>query len=215
MQAKTLAILIVMASAATVAGAQDTTSPDNNKKAATLASAATTKIVAPVPAAGAEDPDYEIGAGDTLNISVWKEPELSGSIPVRPDGKVSLPLLNDVQAAGTTPTKLAATITDRLRQYVNDPQVTVIVTAANSRRIYLIGELVRPGAIPMSPKMTLLQALSSSGGFSQFANVKRMYVLRAENGKQTKIPVNYKAAIGGRAPDQNITLKPGDTIVVP
>ena len=134
---------------------------------------------------------------------------------MRPDGKISLPLLSDVQAGGTTPTKLADTITERLRQYLTDPRVAVIVTEANSRRVYLIGEVVRPGAIPMLPNMTLLQALSTSGGFSQFAKIKKMYVLRTDNGKQIKLPVNYKAAISGQAPEQNIALRPGDTIVVP
>jgi polysaccharide export outer membrane protein len=211
MQAKTLAILVFMASAAITVGAQETTKKD----ATTVAAAAMTKIAAPVPVGVTDDPAYEIGPGDMLNISVWKEPDVSGTVPVRPDGQISLPLLNDVQAAGATPAKLAATITDRLKQYLNDPHVTVIVTAANSRRIYLIGEVMKPGAIPMLPNMTVLQALSTSGGFTPFANMKKMYVLRTEGGKQIKIPVNYKAAISGQAPAQNIALRPGDTIVVP
>jgi polysaccharide export outer membrane protein len=216
MQTKTLAILVLTALLAIPAGAQDSTGKAKDKKEVpAMASATSTRAATPPPTSATNDPDYEIGPGDTLNISVWKEAELSGIILVRPDGKVSLPLAGDVQAAGATPTKLAATITERLRQYLTDPRVTVIVTLANSRRIYLIGEVVRPGAIPMLPNMTLLQALSTSGGFSQFANVKKMYVLRVENGKQIKMPVNYKAAISGRAPEQNIALKAGDTIVVP
>jgi len=198
------------------AAAQDASAAAKDKQdAPAMASITNPRIAAPNPVSATDDPDYVIGPGDTLNISVWKEPDLSGTIPVRPDGKVSLPLLGDVQAAGTTPTKLAVSITERLRQYLTDPRVTVIVTAANSRRVYLIGEIVRPGAVPMLPNMTLLQALSTSGGFSQFARIKKMYVLRTDNGKQIKLPVNYKAAISGEAPDQNIVLKPGDTIVVP
>ncbi|HYN14372.1 MAG TPA: polysaccharide biosynthesis/export family protein [Terriglobales bacterium] len=216
MQSKTLVILALMVLLALPAGAQDATGKAKDKKdAPAVASATNPRVATPLPASATDDPDYEIGPGDMLNISVWKEAELSGTVPVRPDGKVSLPLLSDVPAAGTTPTKLATTIAERLRQYLTDPRVTVIVTAANSRRIYLIGEVVRPGAIPMLPNMTVLQALSTSGGFSQFANVKKMYVLRMENGKQVKIPVNYKAAISGQAPDQNIALKSGDTIVIP
>lgn len=216
MQAKTLTILALTALLAIPAGAQDSTGKvKDDKDAPAVASATNTRVAAPLPTAATDDPDYEIGPGDMLNISVWKEPEVSGTVPVRPDGKVSLPLLSDVPAAGTTPAKLAATITERLRQYLTDPRVTVIVTAANSRRIYLIGEVVRPGAIPMLPNMTMLQALSTSGGFSQFANIKKMYVLRMENGKQIKMPVNYKAAISGQAPEQNMALKAGDTIVVP
>jgi polysaccharide export outer membrane protein len=216
MQAKTLVILVLMALLALQAGAQDSTGKAKDKKDAPAATSATNpRVAAPPPVSATDDPDYQIGPGDMLNVSVWKEAELSATVPVRPDGKISLPLLSDVSAAGTTPTKLAATITEGLRQYLTDPRVTVIVTQANSRRIYLIGEVVRPGAIPMLPNMTVLQALSTSGGFSQFANVKKMYVLRVENGKQIKMPVNYKAAISGRAPEQNIALKAGDTIVVP
>ena len=216
MQVRTLIILALATLLAIPAGAQDATGKSKDKKdASTVASASNPRVAAPTAVSVTDDPDYEIGPGDMLNISVWKEAELSGTVPVRPDGKVSLPLLSDVQAAGTTPSKLAATITERLRQYLTDPRVTVIVTAANSKRVYLIGEVVRPGAIPMLPNMTMLQALSTSGGFSPFANIKKMYVLRMENGKQVKIPVNYKAAISGQAPDQNIALKSGDTIVVP
>jgi len=216
MQAKTLAILILTASLAIAVEAQDSNGNAKDKNGAVaVASVINPRVTATTAASATDDPDYQIGPGDKLNISVWKEPDLSGTVPVRPDGKVSLPLLSDVQAAGITPVKLAGTITERLRQYLTDPRVTVIVTEANSRRVYLIGEVVHPGAIPMLPNMTLLQALSTSGGFSQFAKIKKMYVLRTDNGKQVKLPVNYKAAISGQAPDQNIALRPGDTIVVP
>ncbi len=216
MQRKILAMLSLLALAATLVGAQDSPSKGNDKgDTPMVAAVANSRVAAPLPISAADDPDYEIGPGDVLNISVWKEPDFSGTVPVRPDGKVSVALLSDVPAAGTTPTKLAATISERLRQYVTDPRVTVIVTATNSRRIFLIGEVGRPGAFAMLPNMTVLQALSTAGGFSQFAKVKKMYVLRIENGKQTKIPVDYKAALSGHAPDQNIALQPGDTIVVP
>ncbi len=166
-------------------------------------------------AAATLDPSYVIGEEDQLNINVWKEPEITRTVPVRPDGKISLPLINDVQASGLTPSQLALSITERLRKFIAEPQVTVIVTQINSRRVYIMGEVSRPGAYPLLPNMTVLQALSSAGGFSQFANLKGIYVLRAENGKQTKFPFNYKDVIKGQRAEQNIILKPGDTIVVP
>jgi len=167
------------------------------------------------PVAATADPAYLIGAEDVLNISVWKEPEVTRTVPVRPDGKISLPLINDIQAAGLTPAQLSRLITEKLNKYLTDPQVTVIVTAINSRRIYILGEVGRSGAYQLLPNMTVLQALSGAGGFSQFANLKGIYVLREENGKQVKFPFNYKEVIKGDRPEQNIVLKPGDTIVVP
>jgi polysaccharide biosynthesis/export protein len=163
----------------------------------------------------AADGNYIIGAQDVLDISVWKEPEVSRVVPVRPDGKISLPLLNDVQAAGLTPAALATQITESLKKYVTNPQVTVIITTINSQRVYLLGEVTRPGAFPMIPGMTVLQAVSSGGGFTQFARTKNIYVLRMENGKQVKYPFNYKEVIGGKKPEQDILLKAGDTIVIP
>jgi polysaccharide export outer membrane protein len=158
--------------------------------------------------------DYTIGADDTLRITVWKEPDMSVTLPVRPDGKISIPLLDDVQAAGMTPMALASSIKEKLKKYIADPRVTVVVTAMNSQRIYVLGEVTHTGAMPLLPGMTVLQALSSAG-FTQFANTKAIYLLRTQDGQQTKIPFNYKDAIKGRGPQQNIVLKPGDTIVVP
>src|SRR5713101_388902 len=161
------------------------------------------------------DAEYKIGPQDVLRIDVWKEAEVSRAVPVRPDGKISLPLLNDVQAAGLTPMKLSVVIADGLRKYMNDPQVTVSVSEINSRRIYVTGEVSRAGAFPLLPNMTVLQALSSSGGFTQFARLKNIYVLRIEDGKQVKLPFNYKDAVNGKKPEQNVLLQPGDVIVVP
>jgi polysaccharide biosynthesis/export protein len=158
--------------------------------------------------------DYVIGADDTLRITVWKEPDMSVTLPVRPDGKISVPLLDDVQAAGLTPMQLGVSIKDKLKKYLSDPRVTVVVTAMNSQRIYVLGEVTHTGAMPLLPHMTVLQALSSAG-FTQFANLKAIYLLRTQDGKQTKMPFNYKEAIKGRGTQENITLKPGDTIVVP
>ena len=173
------------------------------------------KMEAVTAAPGSEDPDYVIGPEDVLNINVWKEAEMSATVPVRPDGKISLPLLNDVQAAGLKPMQLAADITEKLKKYLEQPQVTVVVTQINSRRFFVLGEVSRPGAFPLLPGMTVLQAISSAGGFSQYANQSKVYVLRTENGKQQKIPFNYKEVLKGERTEQNIVLKPGDTIVVP
>ena len=159
-------------------------------------------------------PEYVIGPEDALHIAVWKEADLTASLPVRPDGKISLPLLDDVQAAGLTPKQLADSITEKLKKYLADPRVTVVVTQINSKRIYLVGEVVHVGATPMLPNMTVLQALSSAG-LNQFANTKRIYVLRTENGKQQKLPVNYRKLVKGEQIEQNYLLQPGDTIVVP
>ncbi len=159
--------------------------------------------------------DYKIGPQDVLRIDVWKEAELTRTVPVRPDGKISLPLLNDVQAAGLTPAQLANVITEGLKKFINSPQVTVTVNEINSRRVYVTGEVAHAGAFPLLPNMTVLQALSSSGGFTQFAKTKAIYVLRVEDGKQVKHPFNYKEVLAGRKQDENIALQPGDVIVVP
>ena len=167
------------------------------------------------PRAATEDTNYKIGPQDVLDISVWKEPELTRVLPVRPDGKVSMPLLNDVQAAGLTPTQLASQITNSLKKFVTDPQVTVIVTQIFSQRVYILGEVGRAGAYPLLPEMTVLQALSSAGGLTPFGNGKKIYVLRQVNGQPQKYLFNYKDVLAGKRADENIKLKAGDTIVVP
>ncbi|MFZ1205515.1 MAG: polysaccharide biosynthesis/export family protein [Candidatus Acidiferrales bacterium] len=177
-----------------------------------------TKQETPAPApkvSATSDPNYVIGPQDVLDIDVWKEAELTRNVPVRPDGKISLPLVNDVQAAGLTPIQLSEEITNDLKKFITDPQVTVIVSQINSQRVYILGEMTRPGAYPLLPGMTVLQALSSAGGFTIFANLKKIYVLRSEGGKQEKFPFNYKEVVKGKDADQNIILKAGDQIVVP
>jgi len=196
-------ILTLLCLATFVVAAQSTDGKETEKK--------DTDAVKPATA----DPSYIIGEEDVLNIAVWKEAEVTRTVPVRPDGKISLPLINDVQAAGLTPIQLGLSITERLRKFIAEPQVTVIVTQINSRRIYIVGEVGRAGAYPLVPNMTILQALSSAGGFTQFANLKGIYLLRNENGRQITYPFNYKDAIKGKRAEQNIQLKPGDTIVVP
>jgi polysaccharide export outer membrane protein len=188
---------------AQTSGAEKTEADKNAKPAATAQGPETSS-----------DSDYLIGADDELRITVWKEPDLSETLPVRPDGKISMPLLNDIPAAGLTPLQLKDSITEKLKKFIADPRVTVVVTAMNSRRIFVTGEVVHTGPMALLPHMTMLQALSQAG-FTQFANVKGIYLLRAENGKQEKLPFNYKEVIKGNHPEQNIMLKPGDTVVVP
>jgi polysaccharide biosynthesis/export protein len=160
------------------------------------------------------EPIYEIGPNDLLHISVWKEPDLTATVPVRSDGMISVPLLNDVQASGLTPMQLSAMLTQKLKRYITAPRVTVVVTQTNSHRIYMVGEVLHSGPIPLLHEMTALQALATAG-LTQFANEKHIYILRIENGKTQKIPFNYKRAIRGEDMSQNIVLKPEDTIVVP
>ena len=157
---------------------------------------------------------YVIGADDNLQITVWREPSLSGVLPVRPDGMISLVLIGDLKAAGRTPTQLSGDIAQQLKKYIQDPSVTVAVTAVNSQRIFLVGEVGHVGPVAMSPAMTPLQAISSAGGPSPYANLKRIYILRGLGARQQKIPFNYKQALKGDN-RQDIILQPGDTIVVP
>lgn len=192
--------------------AQDKQDAQGKKEEAKDAKAPVTSAPAP---AGAEDPSYRIGAQDVLRVDVWREDQLTRTVPVRPDGKITLPLLNDVQAAGLTPMELAGAIREELKKFITNPQVTVSVTEINSRRIYVNGEVNKSGAYQMLPHMTVLQALSGSGGFTAFARIKNIYVLRNDNGKSSRIPFNYKEAIKGKNPEQNIELQPGDVVVVP
>jgi polysaccharide export outer membrane protein len=176
----------------------------------------TTAQPAAPPKAATDDPSYVIGAEDVLSVTVWKEPDFSNSaVPVRPDGKVSLPLLGDVEAAGKTPSQLADDVTARLKKYIEEPRVTVVVVGMNSRRVFILGEVNKPGPTGMSANMTVLQAISAAGGPTAYANTKKITVMRTENGKQSRYLFNYKEVIKGNNQDQNIILKPGDTIVVP
>jgi polysaccharide export outer membrane protein len=208
----TLLIGMVLLAAGMLAQTSDVAKSDSSKSAE--AKSDKPAASAPASSAPASSTDYVIGADDTLHISVWKEPDLTETLPVRPDGKISMPLLNDVMAAGLTPLQLKESITEMLKKYIADPRVTVVVTAMNSRRIFVTGEVTHTGPMVLLPHMTVLQALAQAG-FNQFANLKAIYVLRTENGKQEKLPFNYKEVVKGNHPEQNIVLKPGDTVVVP
>ena len=157
---------------------------------------------------------YVIGPTDTLAVTVWKEPTLTGSLLVRPDGMISMPLLGDVRASGLTPLQLADSIQARLKKFFQDPNVSVVLMQIHSKTIYLLGEVGKKGPVEMTPGMTLLEAISSAGGLTDFANAKKIYILRNETGAHKKIPVHYKEALKGDSAC-NVLLKPGDTIVVP
>lgn len=162
------------------------------------------------------DDSYVIGDADVLAISVWKEPDISKTVPVRSDGKISLPLVGEVQATGETPLQLEQAITNRLKGYMTDPEVTVIVEQINSRKYNVFGQVMRPGSYTIAAGTTIMDAIAAAGGLRDFAKKKGIYVLRqSPGGVEARFDFNYDKFIKGKSPTQNILLKPHDTIVVP
>ncbi len=172
---------------------------------------------ASVPATKPHDAGFIIGNGDTLAISVWKQPDLSRSpLPVRSDGKISLPLIGEVQAAGLTPLKLEEEITTKLQPYLAEPEVTVIVEQINSEKFNILGRVAKPGSYPLVNPTTVLDAIALAGGCRDFAKQKSIYILRRHpNGSESRLPFNYQDVIKGKNTAQNIDLQPHDTVVVP
>lgn len=173
-----------------------------------------------VPAAAAAstpaNPDYRIGIGDVLQVTVWKEEDASvPSIQVRSDGRITLPLVRDVELKGLTLPEAEALISEKLTRYVRTPDVTVLVREINSEKIYVFGAVRREGAYPLRSQITVLQALAEAGGLTDYAKKKKIYVLRSQNNQQVRLPFNYETVIVGNTPQQNIMLRPGDTVVVP
>ena len=158
---------------------------------------------------------YVIGTEDVLYINVWREETLTRTILVRADGKISMPLIDDVQAAGLTPLQLKQVITEKLKQFIDNPNVSVVVTEANSFKVYVTGEVRTPGVYRLKSETTLLQIIPMAGGFTDWANQKKIMIIRKEGGKEKRITANYKKIIEGDDSKSNIVLKPGDTIVVP
>jgi polysaccharide biosynthesis/export protein len=170
----------------------------------------------PVPAKSVVPAQYRIGAGDLLQVIVRKEQEATvPGVVVRADGKIGLPFVKEVDVSGLTPAQAEGTITDRLKPFINDPDVTVIVREVHSKRIYLVGAVKREGIIDLKYPMTVLQALSEAGGLTDYAKRKKIYILRNQNGTRVKLPFNYDTAIRGEEMAQNIEVMPDDTIVVP
>jgi polysaccharide export outer membrane protein len=185
-----------------------TTPPDKGKTAAVPAGER--------PANRGVPDDYRIGAGDVLVIDVWKEPDASvRSVVVRPDGKISMPLLKEVDVVGLTPVQLEKLITDGLSNLINTPDVTIVVTGINSKKIYVNGKVRKEGPIPYTYQMTVMQALSEAGGLNDYAKKNRIYVLRNQNGKEFRFPFDYNAVLKGQRMELNIPLVPSDVIVVP
>jgi len=162
-----------------------------------------------------QDSSYQIGPNDILNIFVWKETELTRDVTVMPDGKITYPLIGEITAQGMTASELKKVITDKLQSFVTAPEVTVIVKESRSQVVYTIGKLMKPGPYPLAPGMTVMQALSAAGGFAEWADPKNILIIRKEGGKETHLRFNYKEFTSGENLQQNILLKPGDTIVVP
>jgi len=185
--------------------------PANSGKSSPAAADTTPPRVADVPPEG-----FVIGVEDILNINVWKEPELSRVVPVRPDGMITLPLIGEIKATGLTPVQLQDQITASLKKLMSDPQVTVIVAEVHSLTFNVVGQVLKPGYYPLTRRMTVLDAIALSGGFQPFAKQKKVYVLRtAADGKQVRLSFNYKDVIKGKHAEQNIELQPRDTVVIP
>ena len=202
--------------AAVPCAAQAQAQPAQPTTAAPGQAPARTATPAPAAAAGVElPPEYTIGSDDVLSIVFWRDKELTADVTVRPDGKISLPLLNDVQATGFTPAQLKDRIVEESKKYVEDPNVTVVVKQINSRRVFITGEVKKPGPYALTAPTTVLQMLSIAGGLGDFAKSEEIMVVRPENGKQISYKFNYKEVIKGKKLAQNIELKPGDTIVIP
>ena len=159
--------------------------------------------------------DYHIGPGDVIVVSVWREPEASSIVVIRPDGKISLPLVNDLSVDGKTPMEVQKIVSEKLSPFIKSPNVTVTVKEIYSKKVFVLGEVNRAGAYQITQPTTVLQILTEAQGLRPFARQKAIYVLRTENGKQTKLPFNYKDVVQGKKIEQNVLLHPGDTVVVP
>jgi len=163
----------------------------------------------------ADSDTYIIGPEDVLSINVWREETLTRQVPVRSDGNISLPLIDEIHAAGLTPLQLKEKLTLRLKEFIDNPNVSVIVVQANSQKVYVSGEVRTPGVYPLRGETTLLQVIPMAGGFTEWADQKKILIIRKEAGKDKRIVVNYKKIVSGEDMSYNIKLKPGDTVIVP
>src|SRR4029077_14921195 len=159
--------------------------------------------------------EYIVGESDVLRVNVWKEPEVSQTVVVRTDGNISLPLINEVKVSGLTPLQIQTMVAEKLKGFLNNPQVTVTVTDIRSKRAFITGEVARPGGYSLNAQTTVLQLIAQAGGFTPFARRDAIVVLRTEDGKQVRLKFKYKEVVQGKKTDENIALHPGDTVVVP
>ena len=185
--------------------------------AGVVQTAAAQAVSSPTPESATASPEYHIGAGDVLEINVWNEPQASvQGVAVRPDGKISLPLIKEIDVLGQTPPELQKVLTAKFEKLIRGADVTVVVKEIHSKKVYLVGAMGKAGPIPLlSDHMTVLQALAEAGGMTQYAKRSKIYVLRTQNGKQVRLPFNYNQVIKGEHMEQNIILLPDDTVVVP
>jgi polysaccharide export outer membrane protein len=160
-------------------------------------------------------PEYVVGAADHLSIVFFHEKEMSADVQVRPDGFISLPLINELHVAGLTPEALRSKVTEAAKRYVNDPTVSVIIKQINSRNVFITGEVAKPGAYPLNGPLTVLQLIAIAGGVLEYSDSKNVVILRSEQGKQISFPFNYKDVVKRKNLSQNIELKPGDAVIVP
>ena len=210
--AKSLSFALVIAAIARASPIAQPAQAPNAKSAAGVAAAAPVAVPAPILAA---IPDYLIGAEDVLSIVFWRDKEMSTEVAVRPDGKITLPLLNEVRAAGLTPGQLKDLLVDESKKYVEDPNVTVVVKQINSRKVFITGEVGKPGPYPLMAPTTVMQMLVVAGGLRDYAHSEKISIMRTENGKPMSYRFNYKEFVKNKNLKQNIDLKPGDTIIVP
>ena len=199
-------LLVCLAAPASEAVAQRMPAPPVPRRKPAPASAAVAPVV---------PPDYVIGADDVLGIVFWREKDLSVDVQVRPDGKITLPLMNDMQAAGLTPDRLREQITAAAGKYVEGPSVTVLVKTMNSRKVFITGQVLRPGQYPLTGPTTVVQLIALAGGLQEYADEDKILVMRTEGGRQAAYRFNYNDILRGRNLEQNIELKPGDTVIVP
>ena len=204
-----LIVPIVLITTAVVPSAQVAAGGQAIRAAAPAAVAPAAPVAVPTP------PDYLIGPDDLLAIVFWRDKDMSSEVAVRPDGKISLPLLNDVQAAGLTPPQLRDRLTELSQKYLEDPNVTIVVRQINSRKVFITGQVNRAGTYPLSGPTTVLQLIAMAGGIAEYAHGKKIVVMRTESGRQVSFPFNYEDVVARRKLAQNIDLKPGDTVIVP
>jgi polysaccharide biosynthesis/export protein len=202
---------------ATTAGSQVSPSPPPTPKQAPPAKAGAASQPAPLVVAPAvpPPPGYVIGPDDVLQVLYWREKDVSAEVVVRPDGMISLPLLNDVKAAGLTPEQLRDGVNEAAKKFFEDPNVTINIKVINSRKVFITGSVAKPGPYALSAPTSVLQLIAMAGGLTEFAKQKDIAIMRTENGKQLRFPFNYKDVAKGKKLQQNIELKPGDTVIVP
>lgn len=211
-----LALALAATTALGAAPAQTTPQPPPQPRPAAPAPAPAGRPAAALPAdAVTPPPDYVIGPDDVIGVVVWREQDLSADVKVRPDGKVSLPLLNDLQASGLTPEEFRKVVTEAAAKFVADPAVTIIVKQINSRMVFVMGEVGKPGTYQLTAPYTVLQMLALAGGPTAFAKKDEIGVVRTIAGKTTRHRFNYEEVVRGRKMEQNLLLRPGDTIIVP